>query len=198
MNLRKLYKFSLPLIRGFYRTFFFVKCEGKENIPKEGSVLICPNHKSNFDPPLVGAFCPREMQFMAKKALFKNKLFGWLIRGLGAIPVEPEENSMETIKIFLRLLKEGNAVTVFPEGTRFSKSIDDVKSGAVMFAIKTKTPIIPTAIKGKYKLFRKMKLTYGKPIYYTEYYGTKVSHEELHRLSVELMTKIYDMAGEEK
>ena len=146
----------------------------------------------------MAAFCPRIIRFMAKKEIFKFSLLNWLLDGIGVVPVERSDVGLDTIKLFLKLLKEDNVVSLFPEGTRYAKSYEDVKSGAVMFAIKSETPVIPTAIVGKYGLFRRTKIVFGEPVYYTEYYGKRVSHDELHKLSVDLIKKIYAMAGEEK
>jgi len=191
-----LYSIIQPILRVFYRALFFVKVSGKENIPKTGGFVLSANHKSNFDPPLLGSFLPRRMQYLAKQELFKHKFANWFLRGIGAVPISRGGSDIATLKIIISLLKNEGIITVFPQGTRKNKDINDVKSGAVLFAIKSQVPIVPAAIIGDYKIFGGLKVHYGKPIYYTEYYNQKVSQEVLHNLSVDLMKKILLMAGE--
>lgn len=198
MKLRMLYTIAQPVLRFLFRILFFMRCTGRENVPETGGLVVCGNHKSNLDPPLIGGFLPRKMRYLAKKELFDSKFGNWFLGGLGAVPVERNASDIGLFKLFIKLLKEENAVCVFPEGTRHCDNIEQVKSGAVLFAIKSHSPILPVAVVGDYKLFRPMKVVYGEPIYYTEYYDKKVSQETLHELSVALMRQIYAMAGEDK
>ena len=81
------------IVRAILNFFFFVifglKVEGRENVPKTGAIIVAPNHKSYWDPPVVGvAFNTRIIHYMAKEELFKNPFFGWLIRQFGTFPVK--------------------------------------------------------------------------------------------------------------
>lgn len=191
-----LYAIIQPILRVFYRALFFVRISGKENVPKTGGFVLSANHKSAFDPPLLGSFLPRRMQYLAKRELFKYKFSNWFLRGIGAVPISRGGSDIATLKTIISLLKNNGIITVFPQGTRKNKDINDVKSGAVLFAIKSQVPIVPAAIIGDYKFFGGLKVHYGKPIYYTEYYNQKVSQEILHNLSVDLMKHILVMVGE--
>ncbi len=194
MFFRVVYFCVLPILRGFFRLFFFARVTGREKILKNGGFVASANHISNFDPVFFGCFIPRKLNFLAKRELFENKFLGWLIGGLGAIPITRGGSDIGTLKTVISVLKGGGIMTVFPEGTRRLTDIEKVKPGAVLFAIKSKVPVQPAVIIGKYRLFGGIRLVFGDPIYYDAYYDKKLSEDELHRLSVELMQTIYGLA----
>lgn len=205
MIYKLIYSIVLPVLRLFFRTFFFVSVKGKEKIPQSGGFIHCANHKSNFDPILLVAFLQtrikslsEHIKFLAKRELFAFKPFGYLLKGLGVVPIKRGAFEIGTLKTVISLVKSDNILIMFPEGTRNLDDINKVKSGAVMFAIKGQVPIVPALILGEYRIFRKVKIIYGDPIYYTEYYNKKVTQEELNKLSLELMQKIYALAEESK
>jgi len=167
---------------------------GKENIPSEGSALICPNHVSNYDPLAIASMIPREVHFMAKAELFKNPLLGWLLKKVHAFPVNRNKVSIDTIKTSLKILKNQELLGIFPEGKRVKsdKRIQPA-SGFVVFAIKTKSPIIPIRIRGEYKFRSKIEIIIGEPIYLTEHYGKKISEDQSEALSKQIMDTIYDL-----
>lgn len=112
------------IIRALLDFFFFhifrLQVEGKDNIPLRGAVIIAANHKSYFDPPLAGvAFHNRRLSYMAKSELFRNPLFGWLIRKLGAFPVKRNSADMGAIRQSVRIIKGGEALLIFPEGGHY-------------------------------------------------------------------------------
>ncbi|OQB15902.1 MAG: 1-acyl-sn-glycerol-3-phosphate acyltransferase [Firmicutes bacterium ADurb.Bin193] len=188
------YAFAAVVVRFLFRLIFLVCVTGKENIIKTGGFILSGNHKSNFDPVMLAAFLPRKIGFLAKRELFKNKIFGGLLSGLGAVPITRGGSDVGTLKAVISLIKSGKPIIVFPEGTRKHTDINEVKSGAVMFAVKGQVPIIPVLIVGEYKPFSRIRLIFGEPVYYSDYYGKKLSPDELHNLSVELMKKIYALS----
>lgn len=152
---------------------------GVENIPKEGPVLLCSNHISNLDPPLVGSFMKRKIHFMAKEELFSNKLLGSLLFSLGAFPVKRGTGDRQALRKGLGLLEEGKVLCLFPEGTR-SKTGEIGKglSGSGFFALRSKAAVVPVAIYGKYKPFHKVTVVYGKPLNFEDLRREKVSAAE--------------------
>lgn len=165
------------LVRGalriIYKFLFRLKGIGLENIPKEGGVLLCSNHISNFDPPTVGILLDRKVHFMAKAELFEVPVLGWLIKQLGAFPVKRGGVSKESIKTSLTLLRSGKVMGIFPEGRRSSSGESGVAMrGAASFALRSDAAVIPAAIIGNYKLFRRTKVIYGPPVDLSEFRDT--------------------------
>lgn len=143
--------------------------EGRENIPDKGAVIAAANHKSYFDPPLVGiAMEKRRISFMAKSELFRNPLFGRLIRYLGAFPVKRNSADMTAIRRSLAELKKGHVLCIFPEGGFVhGKALGRFHPGMAFLAILTGTPILPVAIIGAEPLPVKkgpLAVVIGKPI----------------------------------
>lgn len=187
-------KFATVVCRVLLFFALRIKAVGKENIPKEGGCLLVLNHRTNIDVIIAGITCPRKIRFMAKSELFKNKAFGKLITALGAFPVHRGKGDIGAIKSALEKLKNGEMVAIFPEGKRLM-SLDEEKTvrakpGAVMIAVKARCPIIPAYISGKFGFMRKITISYGKPIYYTEYYNEKQSVDTLQELSDEMMKRV--------
>ena len=150
---------------GMYR----LHVEGREHIPSEGAVIIAPNHKSYFDPPLVGvAIKKRVVHYMAKEELFKNPLFGWILKQFGTFPVKRGSVDRTAIRRAVKELKEGNALGIFPEGTRIKKNgLGRFHSGMASLALMTGTPIIPVAVVGSADMPRKkgpLAVLIGSPI----------------------------------
>lgn len=189
-------KIIKAVIRLFMRIAFRIKIVGKENIPKEGACIICPNHKSYYDPPLVVAFNKRHINMIAKKELYKNPILAWLGKTFDVFTVERDGKDIEAVKHSLKILKNGGILGIFPEGTRhgMEKGIK-VKNGAVQMAIKSGVPIIPAGIKGDYKIFRKVTITYGEPIYYDKSKINQQDKEEIDKLTEELMNTIVKLAN---
>lgn len=131
---------------GIYR----LHVEGREHIPSEGAVIIAPNHKSYFDPPLVGvAIKKRVVHYMAKEELFRNPLFGWILRQFGTFPVKRGSVDRAAVRQAVKELKNGNALGIFPEGTRVKRSgLGRFHSGMASLALMTGTPVVPVAIVG--------------------------------------------------
>lgn len=193
MFFRCLYSVIQPLIRVFYKVFFFAKSYNENSVPNDVSVIICGNHKSINDGIVIGGFIPRKLNFMAKKELFANKFCKWFLTGLGIYPVDRKGNDISVIKTALKILNNNGAMVIFPEGTRNLPDINNSKDGAIVLALKTKSPIVPVKIQSPYKLFHGMKIIFGEPIYYEQYYDKKLSGEDVHKLTVQLMEKIYSL-----
>lgn len=156
------YHFARGVCNVVYSLLFRIRVIGKENIPEHGGVLLCSNHISNFDPPLVGIRLKRKVHFMAKAELFQIPVLGLIISKIGAFPVKRGGVSKETIKGTLNLLRDGNVLGIFPEGSRKNPGVG--KKGAAMFALKSGAAVVPTAIIGDYKVFGRMTVIYGKPL----------------------------------
>ncbi|WAA10546.1 lysophospholipid acyltransferase family protein [Fervidibacillus albus] len=159
------YTFAKGVVKGIFKPLYRMEAIGVENIPKEGGVLLCANHISNFDPIALGITCPRPIVYMAKEELFRVPVLRKIVKKLYAFPVKRGKSDREALRKGLATLKAEQILGIFPEGTR-SKTGEIGKglAGAGFFALKSNAVIIPVAIIGPYKPFRKVKVVYGKPI----------------------------------
>lgn len=160
-----LYFFLRSICRGLFALFYRYQVLGAENIPQKGSAIICPNHISLLDPPLVGSAATRVVHFMAKEELFRIPIFGKLLPKIHAFPVNRQGGGRKALKLAMQVLRENEIVGIFLEGTR-SKTGELGKAhvGAALLAIKMDAPVIPTAIVGPYRLFRPVRIVFGTPL----------------------------------
>jgi 1-acyl-sn-glycerol-3-phosphate acyltransferase len=167
---------------------------GKEHVPNEGAVVVCCNHRSNLDPPLVGSPMQRQVFFMAKEELFKIPLISSLIRRFGAFPVRRGVNDKQAIKHTLHLLRENNILAIFPEGTRsLDGRLGKGHTGAAMFALKTNATVIPAAIIGSYRPFGRIKVVYGPPVDLSSFKGVPLSGEIAQDATNQIMNSIQNL-----
>ena len=144
-----LYAIVKSIAVGLMRLLFRVEARGLENLPVAGPVLLVSNHSSVLDPPLVGGAAPLRLSFLAKAELFRLPLFGGLLRRLGARPVRREGPDPAAMRMALRVLEEGGALLVFPEGTRGPEGVlRPAKAGAGMLAVMSGAPVVPVYVKG--------------------------------------------------
>lgn len=140
---------------------------GRENVPQRGGVLIAANHVSLLDPPLIGSCLTRMVHFMAKQELFEIPIFGRLISHLNAFPIKRAERDMAAFKTAQRILENGGALIIFPEGTRQRGGrLGRPKAGVGMLAHMTNTPVVPVYVhnSGALKSFKKLTVCFGPPI----------------------------------
>lgn len=157
------YRFMRSVFRMMFAVMYRFRATGLENIPSEGGVVLCANHRSNWDPPLLGIALERKVHYMAKAELFDVPVLGKAIAALGAFPVKRGGVSKESIRLSLSLLREGHVMGIFPEGSRHNAG-GMGKKGAASLALKSGATVIPAAIIGNYKPFRPMKIVYGQPV----------------------------------
>ncbi|WP_375103452.1 lysophospholipid acyltransferase family protein [Paenibacillus sp. RS8] len=185
-----IYVFCRGLLRLIYAIVFPLKIVGEENVPKEGGVLLCANHISLLDPMTIGIKLDRQVKYMAKAELFEVPVLGWLINKLGAFPVKRGGVSKESIKTALNTLRSGNVMGIFPEGTRNSDA-GVAKKGAASFALRSGAAVVPAAIVGEYKPFRRMVVVYGAPIDLSQFVGA--GSESLEAVTDVIMERINEM-----
>jgi 1-acyl-sn-glycerol-3-phosphate acyltransferase len=187
------YSFAKSVVYGALKPIYRMEVMGEENFPKEGGVLLCINHIHNFDPPIVGIIAPRPIHFMAKEELFSVPILGKLLPHLNAFPVKRGMSDREALRKGLKVLKEGNVLGLFPEGTR-SKTGELGKglAGAGFFALRTDAQVLPCAIIGPYKAFSRLKVVYGKPIDMKALRENKTSAEEMTEVIMNEIQKLIE------
>lgn len=162
--------------------FYPVKVIGKKNLPKkQGYVLTC-NHYSNLDPILLDIYLKKKIRFLAKQELFKNKFFGYILKRLGAFPVNRAKPEISSFKFALKTLKDKKVLGIFPEGTRNKSENSDelleLKNGAIVFASKGDSFIVPMVLYKRSKIFRRNYLLIGEPLHLVAEDTKRLSHEE--------------------
>ena len=187
------------LVRMFCYIIFRVGKIGKENVPKTGAYIMCANHTSNWDPPIIVACTNRKMHIMAKAELFKNKFICWFAEKCWVFPVKRGGKDIESMKHSLKVLKDGEMLMLFPEGTRNGMSKNGkAQNGAAFMALRTGVPVIPVGIIGDMKPFHKVTLNYGKPLDFSEYKSNKPEKDILEKVSQEIMDNIIMLTNIEK
>lgn len=175
-----LYPLGKALVSTLLYPLYRVKVVGKENFPKQGGVLLCTNHIDNLDPPVVGMTCPRPVHFMAKEELFEAPILKSVLPKVNAFPIKRGMSDRQALRKALSILKTGKVVGLFPEGTRSKDGVlQEGLAGAGFFALRGEAVVMPCAIIGPYKPFKRLKVVYGKPIDMTTYREERVSAEEV-------------------
>ncbi len=192
-----LYSFGRVVVHGFFKIFYRIKINGRENIPPtDERFIICSNHKSNLDPPLIGLAMPFQVGFMAKEELFSFKPFGALIRKLGAFPIRRGRSDFGALRGAIHMAEGGKHIVIFPEGGRsHNNRLRKGKMGAAMVAVKARANILPIGIDGSYKPFTKLTVNIGKPIELSEYFDAKTTSAKLQEVTDKLvMTRISELS----
>jgi 1-acyl-sn-glycerol-3-phosphate acyltransferase len=181
---------SLPVVRFLFR----LRATGLENLPADGGFVLAANHTSNFDPWPLGLPLLRQrwLRFMAKSELYWWPL-GRVLDAAGAFPVERGKGDLEAIAKAVELVRSGEVVVMFPEGTRQRKGLRKrwearPHTGAARIAQRAGAPLVPAAIKGTDRLARlgPLRVTYGPPVEVTD-----DSHETTERLMAEIQ-RLYE------
>jgi 1-acyl-sn-glycerol-3-phosphate acyltransferase len=169
-----LYRAIRALVEALCRLFFAVTVDGKEHIPADGAFVLAPVHRSNLDFALVACTSKRRIRFMGKESLWKVPVLRELIETLGAYRVNRGTADREALRVTEELLRSGEPVVMFPEGTRKEGPIvEHVFEGVAFVASRNGVPIVPVGIGGSArampkgaKMFRPVRvhLIVGKPL----------------------------------
>lgn len=185
----------------FFSLIYPCKIHGKKNIPEKGTaaVLVC-NHFRAIDCGFVARTYGKDMYFLAKKELFKNKFFAKMIKSYGAIPIDREKPDLKSLLLASKVLKEGHKLVVFPEGTRNKENteLQELKGGSAVFAVKAKCPIVPMMLNGKAKALRRTHLIVGEPFELSEFYDCKITPEITEKMDAVVREKMLEQAAQLK
>lgn len=180
-----------------FRFLHPIQVEGLEHLPPNGA-LLCANHSSNWDPVQIVISLPvnYRLRIMAKNSLFRIPVVSWVVRKLGAFPVDRGNFDINAVKTAIKTIKDGENLLVFPEGTRVEKEGDvEIKGGVAVIGIRTGAIFVPVFVDGKKRLFHKTRLIFGEP-YRPTYTGRHGTAEEVQEIADEVVRRAYAL-GEE-
>jgi 1-acyl-sn-glycerol-3-phosphate acyltransferase len=168
------YRICAAVVGGLAKILFRPSVIGADNIPLTGPVLIAPIHRSNVDFAFSLFISPRKVFFMAKEGIFHPAIFGALLTRLGAFPVDRNSADRESLRLSEEVLKRGQALVLFPEGTRKEGvSVEPLHDGAAFIAARTGATIVPVGIAGSERAMpvgarlprlAKIQIVVGRPI----------------------------------
>jgi 1-acyl-sn-glycerol-3-phosphate acyltransferase len=202
-----LYAILKPIAVVLMRLLFRVEGHGLEHVPATGAVLFVANHSSVLDPPLVGGMAPRRLTFLAKAELFRVPGFGALISRLGAQPLRREGADPAALRTAHRVLEEGKALLVFPEGTRGEEGVlRPAKPGAALLAMQTGVPVVPVYVSGSGRAWprgrrlprpAKVVVTFGAPLTFARATGAerKAQYEATSQRMMAAIAELRDRSG---
>ena len=185
----------------FMHLFVRVRTVGKENIPKDGSLVLCANHIGIKDVFLIGISYPRQLFFLSKKEWFSVPVMSSIMRAWGAIPLDRGGRDVGALKNAVAVAKEGKTIALFPQGHRMpgiNPKDTPVKSGAALIAYHAHADVLPVCIKTKdvkYKFMRKIEVIYGKPIKYSELGFEKGSIGEFKDATAKIFDEVCKLGG---
>ncbi|MHC4757186.1 MAG: lysophospholipid acyltransferase family protein [Planctomycetota bacterium] len=162
--------------------FFNFRIYGLENVPKKGPFIIASNHQSYLDPLLCGVVIKRRLLFLARDTLFKNRFFGWLLSSVNAIPLRRGQADLATIRTVINILQDGDAVCLFPEGSRtYDGKIASLKPGFGLLCRRSNAALVPTVIDGAFECWPRDKKFFSRGSI-NVYYGKVIKPEKLKQM----------------
>jgi 1-acyl-sn-glycerol-3-phosphate acyltransferase len=195
-----LYRGGRFLAKVFLPTFGSMVVEGRENLPKTGPLLIASNHQSYTDPAVLIYAVDRPMWWMAKRSLFKGWFVSWFLRQVHVFGVNREKQDLAALAHAQKLLDEGKALLIFPEGTRHPGALGRGHDGMAYMALRTGVPIVPVALTGTELIphvlrtpfhFQKLKAVIGEP--YTLVPSARIDKQMLLSMTDRIMRSIAEL-----
>ena len=188
-----MYRFLVSIVSVLVKLIYRVKINGIENLKDDQPFIISANHIHIFDPVILATLTKRQIFFLSKKELFEKKLFAKFFGKLGVIPVDRDNTDIKAIKSCFRVIRDGNILGIFPEGTRVKTvDINNMKKGVALIALKNKVNILPIHIEGTYRIFSKITVEIYPMIEINNFENMEDS-EAIDKLTEELFNQIYQV-----
>ncbi|HEX6563043.1 MAG TPA: lysophospholipid acyltransferase family protein [Chthoniobacterales bacterium] len=172
-----IYRLGYTISKVVAKLGFRLRTYGQENLIEDGPAILASNHASYLDPPLVGVSCRKDVYFLARKSLFERPVIGPIIAQLNTIPVDRDRGDVGAVRAMIKLLKAGNRVLVFPEGTRSKDgNLQPARAGVGLLIAKSLAPVVPVRVFGSYAAlprsggirFVPITVVIGKPLFFTK------------------------------
>ena len=181
--------FCSRLVRMYLRTFYRYRLFQPEGLPQSGPVIYASNHQSHLDPPAAGLqVCQRRFRSLARASLFRVPILGWIIHGLGAVPLARGAGDMAAFKVALGVLKEGNSILLFPEGTRTRDgALGEFKRGVILLQKHSKATVVPLAVEGAFDVWPYGQLLPRLTGRIVSMAGTPIPYDELEAIGPDAM-----------
>jgi 1-acyl-sn-glycerol-3-phosphate acyltransferase len=184
-----------------------LRVEGSENIPSAGPVVLMSNHQSNLDAVLIPWGTTRPVSSPAKRELFENGVMHWILRAVGAFPIDRSRKDVGAIRSMLEILRRDGVVCVFPEMTRTrTGEVGSFQPALMRFAGLARAQVVPTAIEGSGavlprgrvipRLRSSIVIRFAPPVDVVSPIGTKPSAEDAERLTGEVRATVEAMVRE--
>lgn len=188
-----MYRFLVSIVSVLVKLIYRVKINGIENLKDDQPFIISANHIHIFDPVILATLTKRQIFFLSKKELFEKKLFAKFFGKLGVIPIDRDNTDIKAIKSCFRVIRDGNILGIFPEGTRVKTvDINNMKKGVALIALKNKVNILPIHIEGTYRIFSKITVEIYHMIEINNFENMEDS-EAIDKLTEELFNQIYQV-----
>jgi len=195
--MNRTYRLAQFLSYCYLKCFHRFEVKGLGNVPPKGGFILACNHLSYLDPPAVGCRIPRNLHYFARDSLFFGPL-GLLITKLNSIPVNRDQLDLGTLRKVLSVLKGGQPVLVFPEGTRSPDgTLQKSQKGLGLLVHKSGVPVLPARLHGSFEILGKGKLfpRIGRKLYLN--IGSPILSEKLSFDSSDRYQKISDLVMHE-
>ena len=200
------YRVVAFFVTGIPKLVWRVRIEGRERLPETGAYVIAPSHRSMMDIPFVAGITTRRVRFMGKAPLFRIPVVGSAFRALGSFPVERDGNDRKPLRDSLEILVGGDALVVYPEGTRQNgPDIQPLQPGAAYLAVKAQVPIVPVGVAGAEEIFRSRRgrlpglrrvvVVIGAPIIPPKRTGAVVKRELVNQTTAVLAEELQQVFG---
>ncbi len=177
------------ILKLLFKIFFRLEIIGAENCPKNGPLIIAPNHASFLDPLIAGFAVPRALNFMARDTLFRNRIFSKILMSVNAFPLKRKGADLGAMRLAIYKLRQAKTVLIFPEGTRSKDgSLGSPRAGIGFLAVSSGASILPCYIKGSmdalprgaiFPRFKKIAVYVGKPLRFNIRNSSKDSYMQI-------------------
>ena len=175
--MKPIYRLGYTISKVVAKLGFRLRTYGRENLIEDGPAILASNHASYLDPPLVGVSCRKDVYFLARKSLFERPVVGPILAQLNTVPVDRDRGDVGAVRAMIKLLKAGNRVLVFPEGTRSKDgNLQPARAGVGLLIAKSLAPVVPVRVFGSYAAlprsggirFVPITVVIGKPLFFTK------------------------------